>query len=312
MLVVIVIISIVAMIGLPYLLDTLMYSRDAARKGALQNISANLEKYAYNHWAYPLPDNYVIIKDSSGNEIAYQWKFGTGVSADVKMVWETPRDPSNWMYYTYIVSANQKQYWLLALLEMKHQEEISYNFVTPVYADELDFSNRTPYMIWTLGVLLNDKKVPIEKELSSGSVLTLDTNNTNQYKLVYKENTEILAASDINTEKLWVDETIWTLMTVLPTTLPSWGWGGGWWWEWGSNWWNNSWGGGGWGSDTCPDPNINWLTKYDDPYLGCYYVADNNVIQCTDSSITDDNIKQKCIDKKANKEQLTNKYCWFY
>ena len=149
-----------------------------------------LETYLANHTTFPLPDDYVEIK-YSWETLTYQGKFGKNVVSELSSMKQAPKDPKDNTYYTYTVSADKKNYELLAMMEWE-PEKVAYNpFVEAVYAD--DYTDRIPKTEWeAVWVVLDENNNPIE-DITKG---TLDLDGDTLYKMVY-DNKNIVEGTGI-------------------------------------------------------------------------------------------------------------------
>jgi len=185
----IVVIAIIWFLGMVWVMTFMQWfskSRDASRIAALQNMSMVLETYLANHTTFPLPDDYVEVK-YSWETLTYQGKFGKNVVSELPSMKQAPKDPKDNTYYTYTVSADKKNYELLAMMEGQ-PEKVAYNpFVEEVYAD--DYTDRIPKTEWeSVWVVLDENNNPIEN-LKKGSLeLSWDTST---YKVVFGTNKEM-------------------------------------------------------------------------------------------------------------------------
>ena len=182
----IVVIAIIWFLGMVWVMTFMEWfskSRDASRIAALQNMSMALETYLANHTTFPLPDDYVEIK-YSWEVLTYQGKFGKNVVSELPSMKQAPKDPKDNTYYTYTVSADKKNYELLAMMEWEPQK-VAYNpFIEEVYAD--DYTDRIPTTKWAeVGILLDENNNPIENVVK----WSLDVKDTSQvFKLVLSTN----------------------------------------------------------------------------------------------------------------------------
>jgi len=128
----IVVVSIIVILSSISILNYSNYlknQRDTSRLEQLSNIWEWLENYATLKWYYPNPDNATSIT-YSWYTIFKQWTVWDSVSVAIRLS-SKPRDPIYKAYYSYSVSANQKQYEIASVSE--NTPEIVY--IPKVYAE---------------------------------------------------------------------------------------------------------------------------------------------------------------------------------
>lgn len=197
-------ISIIAILWTIWIISFNSYgttTRDTARISHIQDINVRLNDYKVKS-RLPEPAKSIEVLNNT-TSIAQQWELSELL---MSTIWfqKILKDPQSEQYYTYTRSANKKYFQVMALLENK--ENIPKKASIEYENNNIQADN-FPYSWWNkLGILTNEKNIPIEKELSQW---TVNINNLETPLVAHLENhhftywTWAILASLEETNKKW-------------------------------------------------------------------------------------------------------------
>ncbi len=247
--IVITILAILGTIGFLSFSSQSAWTRDSIRLTNMSNLSKGLSLYYVKAWNYPKPDqslNNVTIT-ASGVPIWYQWYTGPELLNLINLPVKWWIDQLDWIYFTYLVNANQSKYQILGYLEDWLDNTFSYlpenwNILREINANPNSYSWRYILTKWDqLWIILDVwTKIPIQ----SVWWWWIDIVNTTwSYILQFSSDLEIIWTwSKLKTWVVWLwliwywpfDEWSWNVTNDLSknkydwilswTTMPAWTW----------------------------------------------------------------------------------------
>ncbi len=120
-------------------------SRDSVRKSELSDIYSLLDSYNIK-WPLPVPEKKINIY-SLWVLVAYQWYAWKSVLSKIWFKW-TGKDPLDNIYYTYYLTKDLRDVWIMWFLENDTNNEESYkiDILQSTYA--IDYTKRYPIVYW--------------------------------------------------------------------------------------------------------------------------------------------------------------------
>lgn len=190
LIVVVIILSILLGVWFNSYVWNLVSVRDTTRIATLERIWGAFW-VALTKWKLPYPDDDIQIL-SSGSLVWYQWYAWSAVLQSISYLdgWQDPKDE---VHYSYYLSANRKYFQLLAFLE---DGTIQTRKNGSVYADNLDYSLRYPYVSGNkLGILTGtwvNLNTPVQEISALQSAGQLDIGTTTDNYVAYISASEII------------------------------------------------------------------------------------------------------------------------
>lgn len=150
----IIVITILAILATIWFISYQSYtkdSRDANRITSLKTIRDALVVQKTKKSVYPMPDDYLSIF-WNWVAVSYQWYVWAWVNQAIRA--SETKDPADWTYYTYELSADQTKFQLAWFLDSDPSKLVSFNNIP--YANAVDYTSRYLYTVWDkIGVLLD-------------------------------------------------------------------------------------------------------------------------------------------------------------
>ncbi len=180
LLIVVVILSILATVWFISYEDYLIDTRDSKRLSQLTWLRDGL-RLATTKWSLPNPDDNVEIRNN-GTAFLYQWYAGKNVLESISYS-DTIKDPSDDIYYTYLLSRNKRDFQVMGFLEKFNGDVISLS-VNNSYAWE-DYSQRFPNVFGKkLGIVLEKQtNTPLQEMSEYAGIWYMDLQDptTNEF-----------------------------------------------------------------------------------------------------------------------------------
>ena len=168
-------------------------SRDSIRKSELSDIYSMMDSYKIKA-PLMLPDKRIDIY-SSWILLWFQWYLSNSILSNIwfKGTWKDPLDN---VFYTYFLTKDFRNEWLLGFLENDDKNESYLNsngFWVISQANAIDYTGRVPIIVWKkLGILLDDNNTPIQENpvLQATWKIELSTLTSN-YVVYFDDKTSI-------------------------------------------------------------------------------------------------------------------------
>lgn len=194
----IVIMAVLIIISTVWFLSYISYlssARDSNRITQITSIHDLLELQKTKS-LLPLPDNYVEVISNS-ETIWYQgyvWENVLGI-IEFKNGWKDPKDDT---YFSYYLASNRKDFQLMAFLEDNENLVTFDSIVDSTYANNIDYLNRFPVLVWTeIWILTDTNNTPIQEitDIVSVGEINLSTTNSWTTYLSHIKNGEVVENS---------------------------------------------------------------------------------------------------------------------
>lgn len=186
-------------------------SRDSIRRSELSDIYTLLDSYKIKS-PLPIPDDKIDIY-SSWVLIWFQWYLSNSITTKIGFKW-TGKDPLDQIYYTYYLTKNLRNSWVMWFLENNPNTSSYLNFqnyslVSKVYA--IDYSERYPIIFWKkLWMILDENNAPIQENTVLQSTWKIDLSVLSSEYTAYLDSKISISNSVYSMEVLY-----WTALTWI-------------------------------------------------------------------------------------------------
>lgn len=207
-------ITIIAILSMLWFISYNSYisvSRDSIRKSELSDIYTLLDSYKIKS-PLPIPDNKIDIY-SSWVLIWFQWYLSNSIITKLGFK-GTGKDPLDKIYYTYYLTKNLRNSWIMWFLENNPNTSSYLNFqnyslVNKVYA--IDYYERYPYIFWKkIWIILDEKKAPIQENTTLQATWKIELNTLNSNYTAFFDNKTSISNTLYSMEVLY-----WTAITWI-------------------------------------------------------------------------------------------------
>lgn len=181
-------------------------SRDATRKSELSDIYSLLDLQKTKS-LLPIPDKRIDLY-SSWIIIWYQWYLSKEIINKLWFKWSW-KDPLDNIFYTYFLSKDLRNPWLMGFLE-NSPEDVSIHYLNT--ANAVDYSIRYPIIFWKkLWILVNENNIPIQEDPVIQSAWNIELWTLSNNYLAYFDNNTSISNSWYSMKVLYWTTTTWII-----------------------------------------------------------------------------------------------------